>query len=140
VRTARSNERRDDDLVHGLLTISGGTWYFGYDAASEEILITWVPSEATSLPLDSAAARVLVRVWNIDIAKLRSDMDAGGSQPVLEKEIDLSKLSDMGIFREKMSLKLDQYLVFRFEGTGPALGEQEREVRFLAPSLCTDMG
>ncbi|KAJ2989287.1 hypothetical protein NUW58_g3548 [Xylaria curta] len=127
VRTACGNEVGEGNLVYGLLTIPGGAWYFGYDVTIEEVQIFWYP--LTSLPLDSAAASVLFRLWNVNSTTLQEnpDMRVLGVQPVLEQEIDLNEFEDPAyVFKQKLNLEFNEFLVFGFEGTGPALGEQEK--------------
>lgn len=123
VRTACGIPISKNDIIDGLLTLPGGSWYFGYHVTSEEVQVIWVPS--VPLPLDSVAANVTVRLWNISLETLRNnpDMKALGEQPVLEKELDLNTA-----FTQKLELNLSEFLVFGFEGTGPALGEQENRV------------
>ncbi|KAI1113783.1 hypothetical protein F5Y14DRAFT_462126 [Nemania sp. NC0429] len=49
-----------------------------------------------------------------------------GIEPVLERELDLNDLAALqGAFTETLGLKLNDFLAFGLEGTGPAFGEQD---------------
>lgn len=71
-------------------------------------------------------------MWNISWETLtkNSSIRASGVKPVLERNINFAEMEDSdGIFIEKMSLDLDDFLIFDFEGMGSAFGEQVKMVR-----------
>jgi hypothetical protein len=118
----------------GLLTLPGGAWYQWYDLTSEEVCVTWVPT-AAPFPLDAAVKNVCLRVWNIsrETLNVAPDTKTQGESPIFEKVIDVNDTTHPRNFRQKVHLELEdmkEFLVFGFEGTGPALGDQERKVRF----------
>ncbi|KAJ8106950.1 hypothetical protein ONZ43_g6890 [Nemania bipapillata] len=128
VRTARSSGRVAGNLLYGFLTFSGGTWQFGYDVTREEFTVNWAPSTTSRSP-KPAAAKVLLRVWNISWETLtkNSSIRASGVPPVLERKINFAELEDSdGIFIEKMSIDLDDFLIFDFEGMGSGFRDQEK--------------
>ncbi|KAI0107118.1 hypothetical protein GGR51DRAFT_155635 [Nemania sp. FL0031] len=130
VRTARTSGRPDHNLLYGFLTLFSGTWQFGYDVTNKEVTVNWSPT-SSSRSSDSATARVTLRVWNVswDVLTKNSSIRASGVKPVLEKEINLTALeASDDIFVESISIELDDFLIFDFEGTGSALGERRKIV------------
>ncbi|KAI1821561.1 hypothetical protein F4861DRAFT_452382 [Xylaria intraflava] len=127
VRTASSNKNGEDNIVYGRLTLSAGAWDFGYNVTYGEVSVTWVPSTAR-ISLSPDTTSIVFRLWNTSSEVLRQNPDtkALGVQPVLQEEVNLEKFGDDG-YKHKLSLELNEFLVFGFEGTGPALGEQEKK-------------
>lgn len=61
-----------------------------------------------------------------------------GVQPVLEKELNLNNLAALqGAFTQRLGIRLNEFLAFGLEGTGPALGEQENRVGIVASPVAS---
>lgn len=107
-----------DAILEGALGLPDGTWFFGYDVAEQKMMAIWQPSSPPPSSLEMT--KVVVRVWNLESSIISSDMRSGRVHPVVEKSWDLTEDTSM---EERVSLRLDKYLIFEVEGSGPAVGQ-----------------